>query len=36
VKTCPNAKHAASIETCSAEYASWVLGFLDRSLPHAK
>jgi pimeloyl-ACP methyl ester carboxylesterase len=36
VKTCPNAKHAASIETCSAEYAGWVLGFLDRSLPHAK
>jgi len=36
LKTCPKAKHDASIETCSAEYAGWVLGFLDRSLSHAK
>jgi fermentation-respiration switch protein FrsA (DUF1100 family) len=33
LRTCPKARHAASIETCSSEYAGWVLGFLDRSLP---
>ena len=33
LKSCPKAKHGASIETCSSEYAGWVLGFLDRSLP---
>jgi pimeloyl-ACP methyl ester carboxylesterase len=36
LKTCPKAKHGTSVETCSAEYASWVLEFLDRSLPHAE
>lgn len=35
LKTCPKAKHGGSVETCSSEYAGWVLGFLDRSLPHA-
>ncbi len=32
---CPGAAHEKSIETCSTEYAGWVLGFLERSLPHA-
>lgn len=36
VKTCPKAKHGGSVETCSSEYAGWVLGFLERSLPHAQ
>ncbi|MEX2137417.1 MAG: alpha/beta hydrolase [Chloroflexota bacterium] len=35
LKTCPKAEHGGSIDTCSSEYAGWVLGFLDRSL-HAK
>jgi pimeloyl-ACP methyl ester carboxylesterase len=34
LKTCPGAKHGGSVETCSSEYAGWVLGFLERSLPH--
>jgi pimeloyl-ACP methyl ester carboxylesterase len=34
LKTCPGAGHGMSIETCSADYAGWVLGFLERSLPH--
>jgi pimeloyl-ACP methyl ester carboxylesterase len=32
LKDCPKAKHGGSVETCSAEYAGWVLGFLERSL----
>jgi pimeloyl-ACP methyl ester carboxylesterase len=36
LKTCPGARHGGSVETCSAEYAGWVLGFLERSLPHAR
>ncbi len=36
LETCPAAKHGESIQTCSSEYAGWVLGFLDRSLPNAK
>jgi pimeloyl-ACP methyl ester carboxylesterase len=35
LKTCPGAKHGGSIETCSSDYAGWVLGFLQRSLPDA-
>jgi pimeloyl-ACP methyl ester carboxylesterase len=34
LKTCPAAGHGGSVETCSADYAAWVLGFLQRSLPH--
>jgi pimeloyl-ACP methyl ester carboxylesterase len=34
LKTCPAAGHGKSVEVCSAEYAGWVLGFLQRSLPH--
>jgi len=33
LKTCPTAPHGESVETCSSEYASWLLGFLERSLP---
>jgi pimeloyl-ACP methyl ester carboxylesterase len=36
LETCAGAGHADSLETCSADYAGWVLGFLDRSLPHKK
>jgi pimeloyl-ACP methyl ester carboxylesterase len=36
LKTCPGAGHGGSVETCSSEYAGWVLGFLERSLPHAR
>ena len=36
LKDCPKAKHGGSVETCSSEYAGWVLGFLERSLPHGK
>jgi pimeloyl-ACP methyl ester carboxylesterase len=36
LKDCPNAKHGGSVETCSAEYAGWVLAFLERSLPHGQ
>jgi uncharacterized protein len=36
VETCPGAGHAESVETCSSEYAGWVLGFLDRSLPNKR
>ena len=36
LKDCPKAKHGGSVETCSAEYAGWVLGFLERSLPHGQ
>jgi pimeloyl-ACP methyl ester carboxylesterase len=32
--TCPGAGHGESVETCKADYAGWVLGFLQRSLPH--
>jgi pimeloyl-ACP methyl ester carboxylesterase len=35
LKTCPAARHGGSVETCP-EYAGWVLGFLDRSLPRGK
>jgi pimeloyl-ACP methyl ester carboxylesterase len=35
LKTCPGAGHGGSVETCSSEYAGWVLGFLERSL-HAR
>ena len=35
LKTCPGAAHAKSIETCSPQYAGWVLGFLERSRPRA-
>lgn len=31
-KTCPAAAHGGSVETCKADYAGWVLGFLQRSL----
>jgi pimeloyl-ACP methyl ester carboxylesterase len=34
LKTCPAAGHGGSVVTCSSDYASWVLGFLERSLPH--
>jgi pimeloyl-ACP methyl ester carboxylesterase len=34
LKTCPAAGHGKSVEVCSAEYAGWVLGFLQRSLPN--
>ncbi len=34
LKTCAAAAHGGSVDTCSAEYAQWVLGFLQRSLPH--
>lgn len=33
LKTCPAARNGGSVETCSSEYAGWVLGFLERSLP---
>jgi fermentation-respiration switch protein FrsA (DUF1100 family) len=33
LQTCPGAGHGRSVETCSAEYAEWVLAFLQRSLP---
>jgi uncharacterized protein len=36
VKTCPRAEHGGSVETCSSEYAGWVLGFLQRSLPRGQ
>lgn len=36
LRTCPKAKHGESVETCSSEYAGWVLGFLERSLPHGQ
>jgi len=36
LKTCPKAKHGGSIETCATEYAGWVRGFLERSLPHTQ
>jgi pimeloyl-ACP methyl ester carboxylesterase len=36
VQTCPEAGHGESIEMCSSDYASWVLGFLSRSLPRAQ
>jgi pimeloyl-ACP methyl ester carboxylesterase len=35
LQTCPGAGHGGSVETCSAEYAGWVLGFLQRALAHA-
>jgi uncharacterized protein len=34
LETCPGAGHAGSVETCASDYSGWVLGFLDRSLPH--
>jgi pimeloyl-ACP methyl ester carboxylesterase len=34
--TCPGAGHGGSIQTCSSDYAAWVLGFLSRSLPHGQ
>ena len=36
LKTCAGAEHGTSVETCKAEYAGWVLGFLQRSLPHGQ
>lgn len=33
LQTCPAALHGRSVETCKADYAGWVLGFLQRSLP---
>ena len=33
LETCPSAGHAESLTACPAEYAGWVLGFLERSLP---
>jgi pimeloyl-ACP methyl ester carboxylesterase len=33
LKDCPNAEHGGSVETCSAEYAGWVLAFREGSLP---
>lgn len=36
LEMCPKAKHGGSLETCSSEYAGWVLGFLDRSLRSAE
>ncbi len=33
LNTCAAAGHAKSIAACSADYASWVLSFLGRSLP---
>jgi pimeloyl-ACP methyl ester carboxylesterase len=35
LQTCPAAGHGQSVVACSAEYAGWVLGFLERSLPGA-
>ena len=35
LKTCPAARHAESVVTCAAEYAGWVLSFLERSLAPA-
>lgn len=32
LQTCPAASHGKSVEVCSAEYAGWILGFLQRSL----
>ena len=34
LETCSEAGHGESISACSAEYARWLLGFLERSLPH--
>jgi pimeloyl-ACP methyl ester carboxylesterase len=36
LKTCPGASHGGSVKTCSSDYATWVLGFLERSLPKAR
>ncbi len=33
LETCPAAGHGESVKACSGEYAGWVLGFLQRSLP---
>lgn len=33
LQTCPEAVHEAALETCAADYRSWVLAFLARSLP---
>lgn len=33
LKTCPGAGHGGSVEHCKADYAGWVLAFLQRSLP---
>lgn len=32
LKVCEGANHGQAIETCRADYRSWVLGFLERSL----
>ena len=32
LQICPGANHAESVSVCHAEYADWVLGFLERSL----
>jgi pimeloyl-ACP methyl ester carboxylesterase len=32
LETCAGAGHGQPVETCRADYADWVLGFLDRSL----
>lgn len=36
LQTCPSASHGGSVKTCSDDYAAWVLGFLQRSLPRAR
>jgi len=36
LRDCPKAKHGDSVETCSSEYAGWVLGFLERFLPRGQ
>lgn len=33
LETCPSAGHGESVTACSAEYAGWLLSFLERSLP---
>lgn len=35
LETCPTAGHGESVTACSAEYAGWLIGFLERSLPQA-
>jgi pimeloyl-ACP methyl ester carboxylesterase len=35
LKTCPAARHGESVVACAADYAGWVLSFLERSLAPA-
>lgn len=36
LKTCPGAGHGGSVTSCPSDYATWVLRFLERSLPPAR